>query len=389
MSLKAAIPYILFLSSIFYLNFISRIIFAPLLPTIEKDLGISHTESGSLFFFISIGYLAGLLFSGFVNERLTHKNVISLSGIGVGLILYSLAALTSFRTIAACLIILGFVAGLYLPSGIATITHLVSSENWGKAFSVHEWAPNLAFITAPILAEVFLKWMTWQHVFSVIGASILFVGLFYFKYGKGGQFYGQAPKLKILRSLFTNRSFWIMIFIFGIGMGGSLGIYTMLPLYLVSERGFSAGWVNTLVGLSRISGLFITLVSGWLTDKIGPKKAIKLIIVTSGLTTISLGLVRGPFILPVIFLQPLFATSFFPAGFAALSLITPHEIQNVTVSFTIPFSFLLGGGLIPTLIGFMGDMGSFGMGISFVGLITAGSVITLRFLRFHEDAIPL
>ncbi len=385
LSLTSAIPHILFLASIFYLNFISRIIFAPLLPTIERDLALSHTKSGAFFFFISLGYFGGLLFSGFVSERIRHKQVIALSGLGIGLILLSIATFTSYGAIAAALISLGIVTGLYLPSGIATITHLVAPENWGRAFSIHEWAPNLAFITAPLLAELFLAWISWQHVFFIIGGGIITVSLLYLRFGQGGQFHGHAPNLGILKILFTNRSFWIMIFLFGLGMGGSLGIYTMLPLYLVKERGFDATWVNTLIGVSRISGLFMTLVSGWLTDRIGPKRAIGFILFFSGEVTILLGLLRGNFILPMVFLQPLFATCFFPAGFAALSMIAPRDIQNVTVSFTIPFSFLLGGGAIPTLIGFAGDMGSFGMGICLVGIITLGSLVILRFLKFHGE----
>ncbi len=384
-SLKAAIPPILFLASIFYLNFVARIIFAPLMPTIEKDLVLSHTEAGSFFFFLSFGYFSGLLFSGFINKKLIHRDVIAFSGILIGIILLLLATLTSYAAIVACLTLLGFAAGQYLPSGIATITHLVSPGKWGKAFAVHEWAPNLAFITAPLLAELLLKWMTWQHVFFVIGGFSMAVGLLYLIFGKGGRFYGQSPNLKILKILFTNQSFWILIFIFGLGMGGSLGIYTMLPLYLVSGRGFDQGWVNTLVGLSRISGLFMTLVSGWLTDRIGPRKAIGIIFAASGIVTVFLGIFKGTLLLPLVFLQPLFATCFFPAGFAALSRITAHEIQNVTVSFTIPFSFLLGGGAIPTFIGYAGDLGSFGAGISLVGLATVGSIVLLKFIRFHEE----
>jgi hypothetical protein len=39
---------LLFIASIFLLNFTARIIAAPLLPTIEKDLGFSHGDAGSL-----------------------------------------------------------------------------------------------------------------------------------------------------------------------------------------------------------------------------------------------------------------------------------------------------------------------------------------------------
>jgi len=385
-SLRAAAPHIIFLAGIFYLNFLSRIIFSPLMPTIEKGLAISHTEAGSFFFFITFGYCISMLSSGFISARITHKGTIVLSGIGIGLTLLILPIFPSYHMIIVCLTLLGLFTGLYIPSGIASITHLVAPENWGKAFSIHEWAPNLGFITAPLWAELLLKWTSWQGVFFIIGSSTLIVSISFLKFGRGGKFHGQSPNFSILKTLFANRSFWIMILIFGLGIGGTFGIYSMLPLYLVAERGFDKTWINTIIGISRISSLFMTLVAGWLTDKIGPKKALGIIFATSGITTIFLGLLKGNFVLPLIFLQPVFSTCFFPAGFAAVSRITADEIRNVTVSLTIPFSFLFGGGILPAMIGFAGDLGSFGMGICAVGVVTLGSLIVLPFLKFHDEA---
>ncbi len=52
---------IAFLTGIFYLNFVSRVMLGPFLPLIEQELGLGHGGAGSLFFFIQIGYAAGLL----------------------------------------------------------------------------------------------------------------------------------------------------------------------------------------------------------------------------------------------------------------------------------------------------------------------------------------
>jgi len=52
---------VVFLVVIFFINFIARVILSPLLPTIEKELGISHGEAGSFFFLISAGYVIALL----------------------------------------------------------------------------------------------------------------------------------------------------------------------------------------------------------------------------------------------------------------------------------------------------------------------------------------
>ena len=48
-SLRSQMGPLLFLVGIFLLNFLARVIFSPLMPTIEKDLKIGHDEAGSLF----------------------------------------------------------------------------------------------------------------------------------------------------------------------------------------------------------------------------------------------------------------------------------------------------------------------------------------------------
>src|SRR5574342_43507 len=75
---------ILFLTAIFYLNFVSRVILGPLLPVLEGDLGLRHGGAGSLFLFSAFGYSVGLLGSGHVSARLTHRHAITLSSIAVG-----------------------------------------------------------------------------------------------------------------------------------------------------------------------------------------------------------------------------------------------------------------------------------------------------------------
>jgi MFS transporter, NNP family, nitrate/nitrite transporter len=52
---------VVFLTVLFLINFMARIILSPLLPAIERELGISHGEAGSFFFLISAGYVIALL----------------------------------------------------------------------------------------------------------------------------------------------------------------------------------------------------------------------------------------------------------------------------------------------------------------------------------------
>ncbi len=159
----------------------------------------------------------------------------------------------------------------------------------------------------------------------------------------------------------------------------------MLPLYLVAERGLERGWANTLVALSRIAGLGVVFLAGWATDQLGPKRSLRGIFLATGIATMLLGVVQGRWIIPVLFLQPVLAGCFFPAGFAALSKIGPPQVRSIAVSLTVPVAFFIGGGAIPAGIGIMGEGGYFPLGIMLVGLLLMGSIIAVPYVELHED----
>ena len=386
-SFRSQIPPLLCLALIFFLNFLSRVVLAPLLLTIERNLNIGHGEAGSLFLFISLGYFPALFGSGFVSSRLTHRRTIILSSVAVGLSLFAISLSYTLWAIRSGLILLGLSAGLYLPSGIAVITDMVSPKNLGKAIAVHELAPNVGLLGAPLVVEGLMIWFSWRGVIAVLGGAALCAGVVFVRLGKGGEFFGETPNTRTLPVLLTLPSLWIMMALFSMGIGATLGIFAMLPLYLVAERGLARGWANTLVALSRIPGPGVAFLGGWATDRLGPRRALGGVFLTTGMATVLLGIVREEWLIPVLFLQPVFAVCFFPAGFAALSKIGPPKVRNVAVSLTIAVAFLIGGGGIPSGIGIMAEEGFFSVGIMLVGALLIGSIILIRYLAFYEEGI--
>jgi NNP family nitrate/nitrite transporter-like MFS transporter len=134
-----------------------------------KDLRIGHEEAGSFFLVISFGYCIMLLGSSFVSSRLTHRKTIILSTVALGGALLFIGLSHKLWMVRLGFFAVGMAAGLYLPSGIATVTELVSPRHWGKAISIHELAPNSSFVLAPLLAEVLLRWLSWQGIFILFG----------------------------------------------------------------------------------------------------------------------------------------------------------------------------------------------------------------------------
>ena len=369
---------ILFLTSIFFLNFMARIVPSPLLPKIEADLQIDHTTAGSFFLAISTGYFIGLMGSGFISSRITHRGTIVLSAISIGLALIAISMAHDTWSIWLTMLLIGLAAGLYLPSGISTLTSIVDRRHWGKALAIHELAPNLSFVAAPLVAESLMPLLSWKGVFIFLGLLSLVTGLIFAVLGKGGRFYGKAPGLTALKALFREPGFWIITVMFGFGIGATLGIFTMLPLFLVTEKGIESTMANTLVSFSRISGIFVALVAGVISDRFGSRRTIFTVFLITGLLTICLGVVDSHWGKLFLFLQPVVAVGFFPPGFTLLSSIGPESSRNVAVSFAVPIAILLGGGLLPLIIGLAGDLGSFGLGIA----LTGGMIFIAAFLTF-------
>jgi MFS transporter, NNP family, nitrate/nitrite transporter len=376
---------LLFLTAIFFLNFLARIVLSPLMPVIEADLKLDHGQAGGLFLLIASGYFVSLMASGYVSSRLRHKYTIVLSAATVGLALLATAFSSGLWGFRLGVLIMGMSAGLYLPSGIATITALFRTQHWGRAIAVHELAPNLAFAGAPLLSDIFLEWLSWRGALGMVGLLSLLLAVAFARFGRGGEFPGEAPALGFLRTLMRKPIFWIMLVLFGLGVSSTSGVYAMLPLFLVTERGMHLDHANTIVALSRIPSLGMGLLSGWVADRIGAKRTMTWVLLSTGMMTLLLGLAPNTLTVFAVFLQATLAVCFFPAALAALSSIGLSASRNVVISFTIPFSFLAGAGAIPAMIGLFGEAGFFGWGISLTGVFIMMGTVLSGFLKFPSQ----
>jgi len=371
---SAAIGSILFLTLLFFLTFIGRFIFAPLMPAMSSELGLSHSQAGSIFLFASMGVFIGSLSAGFVASRIQHKGTIALSLIGTASALLLFTLLNALWALRVAVLMLGLMAGMNLPSNVATITALVSRQDWGKALAVQQMAPPLSLVLGPLLTVFLLNWFSWRAPMVVIAIAGIAAAVILIRFGTIGQFPGDAPDLSLARTILSGRSFWIMIILFALGMGGQVGIYAMMPLYLIAERAIPEASANMLIGLSQVSALFMTFFSGWVTDRIGEKRAIFIFLLVSGIVTLLLGLVSGFWLKVVVFLQPALIVCYFPPGFAALARIVQPNLRSLATAWVTPCAIVLGGGLFPLLLGYMGQTVTFASGIFLAGgIIIVGS----------------
>jgi NNP family nitrate/nitrite transporter-like MFS transporter len=365
---------------LWFLNFSCRTALSPLLPIFERDLNISHALAGSIFFSLSLGYTLSLLLSGWLTLKIGFKKSIIL---GISLLAVAMSSLifaTSYIGLASFALMMGLGAGLYLPSAIPILTRTIPPEKWGKAIAFHETGASLSILAIPLLAAVVLRFFEWKALLLLLSGGCL-VAIVVFS------ILSPDPRQKsypgsMFFAVLKRRDFWAMAILWGFAGGANLGLYNIIPLFLVTERGIDLETANTVFGFSRLGGLILTFMAGFLADRYGTKKVLLLSLLCTGASTIGMALAQSfPLLVTILFIQATFCPIFFPVGLVAISKVTDFNERSLFTGTTVAFGVILGNGFTPFLLGAVADAWSFHAGILFQGLLTMFSSVLIRELR--------
>jgi NNP family nitrate/nitrite transporter-like MFS transporter len=377
------------LAWLFYLGFVSRVIFGPLLPEIQNDLDLDHVQAGSLFLMIGVGYLLAPIFSGLLSSRLNHRGTLQFSAWLLGLALLFFVFVRSFAGMSVLLVIIGFTGFLHLPSAVATITAEIQKSDWGKGMAVHQCAPPLSFVSAPLIAALLLQWFSWRQVLLCWGLLSLASALLFTMKSEGGQFPGRRISPANMKRVAALPSFWWITILLSLAIAGNAGMNAMLPLYFVHEKGLSLTKANTIIGLSQLSGFLVVLFAGIAADRIGQKRFMWLTLGGAALLTVALGLVEGGPLIAALLLQSAVLTAFFPVIYGALARVVPPTLRSVISAMGPPLAYLIGAGGAPLVIGYLAKFFSFGTGISVIGgamLVGLPLIFLLRLSDFEGES---
>lgn len=366
--------------SLWFLNFSTRTIFSPLLPIIEDEFTISHALAGSLFFYLSLGYATTLLLSSLISTRIGHKRTIGLGFVILIVTLYSLRYASSYYYMAAGSLFIGMGSGLYMPSAIPMLTSIYSRPNWGKAIALHDTGASFSILFIPLLTALGLRLLHWNNLFVILSAICLIMVTFYWLFipDRGHQNDGKAR----ISSILTRRDFWIIAVLWIFAASANLGIYNVVPLFLVKERGMPLETANTIFGFSRVGGFLVAIAAGMLADRYGVKKILTVAFLATGLSTMGLAVATGFYgVMVMLFIQATVCTAFFPVGLVAISMLSSPSERSLYTGASIAAGIIGGLGLTPVFLGAVADIWSFQVGIFFLGVLTTLSCLLLKGIK--------
>ncbi len=372
--------FLLLFWSLWYVNFSARTVISPLLPIIEDEFAISHAVAGSIFSFLSVGYTITLLLSGVLSPRIGYKRSIALGLLILMTSLFFLRYTTTYASLAVASLFIGLGAGIYLPSAIPLITAVFGREHWGKAIAFHETAASFSVFSIPLLTAIALRFLNWRTIFFILSAACLIVCTFFCIFSPDPS--PQKGKRVQFSSVLRRRDFWIMAILWVFAASCALGLYNVIPLFLVKENGMSLETANTIFGFSRIGGFFVAITAGFLVDRYRAKKILFLVILFTGLSTMSLALAQTiPFLVVMLFVQATIYPAFFPVALVAMSRLTDFNERSIFTGTTIAIGVIFGMGLTPVILGAVADVWNFKVGIFFLGALTTVSCISLKGIK--------
>ena len=373
--------FLLFIWFVWFMNFNGRTLFSPILPLIEDEFGVTHARAASIFTFISLGYGLALFSSGMVSGLLGPKRTILASLVTAGCIFFVIPAIHTFNILYPVTFVMAFALGLYLPTIIPMITEYYEEGVWGKVIAIHESASSLSIFAAPFIALFFLSFLPWRAIFIVVGSIALLCALVFQLVATDIHLGDGKPTFR--GTLLKRRAVWIMGTLWIFCAGCVLGLYFVLPLYLVKELGMSIQRANSIFGLSRSGMVVVAVAAGFFVDRISLRKSLFLVVLATGLMTMLLAVADVRWITSLLFIQATISGGFPPLALVAISRMFDRESRGQATGFIVTLG-MVGTGIIPYLIGLSGDLASFRVGILLLGactVLTSGLLYFLKELR--------
>ncbi|MDP1961945.1 MAG: MFS transporter [Reyranella sp.] len=274
-------------------NYIDRAAISYAIPAIQRDLGLSPADTGTILGAFGLGYALTTLFGGFAVDRYGARIVLTIAAILWSLSIGATALASGFAVLYAARVLLGVSEGPNFPALTGAVSHWLSPHERATALANTLFAVPLALaIGGPIVTQL-LGWFDWRLTFAALFIlSAAWVPLWYFLFRDDpaeSHFVNASelahirtsdpsvtaaphaalkswPESGVLRTLLTNKTllanYWAF-FVFGYFL---FFFMTWLPSYLERKYGLDLQTVGLFTVLPWLSAAMLLWLFGRWSD---------------------------------------------------------------------------------------------------------------------------
>lgn len=265
--------------------------YLPLLPLLVPRLGLNYTLVGTL---VAVGSMSSSFAQpafGFFSDRMSRPWFVVLGPLVAALFLSSIGAATSYAGLVALLVLGGFGVSAFHPQ-TASLAGQTSAER-GKAMSFWVTGGTLGWALGPMFATVsvgaFGLERTWLAAIpGLVLCAVLFA--WFLRVPPLPHAHRTRTRLSDLRPI--ARPLTMLYLTVVMRSAVSSGFATFLPLW-VHEQGWSVAAGATVTTIYLTAGALGGFAGGWLADRIGARRVVRLSFLLAAPFYVAFFLIRG------------------------------------------------------------------------------------------------
>ena len=373
-------------------NFVIRIGFSALLPSIIDELQVSYTRAGLLASAFFYAYVIMQIPSGLLGDRFGRRRILVLGLLGGALSAGLTGLAGSFATLFAARALTGAFQGSLFSNDRAIVATVTPPARIGLGQGVSFSGPGLGLTVGLVIGGLLVEVLPWRTVMMLFGLGPVMAAVLIVRYvpAPASSAAAPVPVGQRLQRLFSNGPLWVLGLVSFCAIANQFILATWAPLFFNEVGVADLGRAGSYAALQGIAASLGMVVSGWAHDRLVKRGYGSKTVIVAGLTGLALSMlamaaVIGQRSLPglavVLFLAAFFCWSIWGAVYALLGRMVREAELGTAFGLSNSIGFV--GAIVGlTATGWVRDLtGSFSASCVFAAVLALTGVALVVALR--------
>ena len=273
---------------------------------------------------------------GFLSDRIPRKTMLTTGTMLNAAAIAAAAAFPEYKYFLVCMAAAGTGAAAYHPVGAAYLSDLYS-ESKGTALGISGIGATVGLVAGPAAGGALCVAVGWRVTFLIFAAVGFVAGIVFYLFAAEPARSGHTGSESKRTAAASGQGGWSRALIFFLIAAAAVftmrelagwGSYYIVPIFSESIYGYSASAAGVIGGLQSIGGFFAQPLGGWLSDRIGRRRLMSVLLLFAAAFTVSVPFV-GKGAMPVmVFLYGVAYTATVPIIDALIADRTPGSVRG-------------------------------------------------------------
>jgi predicted MFS family arabinose efflux permease len=378
-------------------NFVIRIGFSALLPSIMSELSLSYTRAGLLASAFFYAYVIMQIPSGLLGDRYGRRRILLLGLLG-GAISAGLTGLAgSFAALFTARALTGAFQGSLFSNDRAIIATVTPPDRIGLGQGVSFAGPGLGLTAGLVIGGLLVEVLPWRTVMMLFGLVPIAAALLIARFVPSpAPSLAQEPLGRRLGGLFANGPLWLLALASQCAIANQFILATWAPLFFQEAGVTDVGRAGIYAALQGIAASLGMIVGGFTHDRLARRGFESKTVIVAGLAALALSMLAMaaviaqrsvPALAVLVFLAAFFCWSIWGAVYTLLGRMVRAEDLGAAFGWSNSISFV--GAIVgPIATGWARDFtGSFSAGCLLAAALAVAGVALVGGVRAPRQPV--